>query len=154
MGVEALRDAPSLPLCATWESSSANSWLMHGEPRCLHPLQEVLAICGSKMHFIFLRLHSQQLCVPLRTFLRFAFEKVSCDGATRGDDIGSTRRWVWDSIPAERETLSCATAERRAQSQRPAVETYQHHPGAGVSALRPPFGRKMPRNGWGLGRSA
>jgi hypothetical protein len=65
---------------------------MHGEPRCLHPLQEVLVMRGSKIHFIFLRLHSQQLCVPLRTFLRFAFGNVSCDGAVRGDDIGSTLR--------------------------------------------------------------
>lgn len=45
----------------------------------------------SKIHFIFLRLHSQQLWVPLRTFLRFAFVKVSCDGAECGDKIESTR---------------------------------------------------------------
>jgi hypothetical protein len=90
--------------------SSTNSWLIQGEPRCLHPLQEELAIWGSKAHFIFLRLHSQQLWVPLRTFLRFV-KKASCDGAAR-DDIGS-RRWVRDCIPAAREMMSWGTVERR-----------------------------------------
>jgi len=53
-------------------SFSGNSWLIQGEPRRRHPLQEVLEMRGSNLHFIFRRLHSQQLWVPLRTFLRLA----------------------------------------------------------------------------------
>lgn len=49
---------------------AGNTWLTHLEPRRWQPLQMELVKSGSKVHFIFLRLHSQQLLVPFRT-LRF-----------------------------------------------------------------------------------
>jgi hypothetical protein len=44
---------------------------------------------GSNVHFIFLRLHSQQLCVPLRTFLRLTSDGTTRDVVARGEDIVS-----------------------------------------------------------------
>lgn len=57
---------------ATFEKSLENSWQIHWEPRRRQPLQEALAMRGSNLHFIFRRLHSQQLFVPFRTFPRLA----------------------------------------------------------------------------------
>lgn len=50
------------------EGWSGNSWLMHEDPRRMQPSQ--MAFEGAaKVHRILRRLHSQQLCVPFRTFL-------------------------------------------------------------------------------------
>lgn len=46
-------------------------WLLHSIPKRKHRVQTV-AVGLAKMHRFFLRLHSKQLNVPLRSFWRFA----------------------------------------------------------------------------------
>lgn len=45
---------------------------MHVDPRRLQ-LSQIVPVEGLKMHRTLRRLHSQQLRVPLRTFLRFVW---------------------------------------------------------------------------------
>lgn len=53
--------------------SSWYSWLRHLTQRLLHP-SHTGSVGEAKVHRIFRRLHSQQLCVPFRIFLRLGAE--------------------------------------------------------------------------------
>ena len=57
--------------------SSQCSWLIHAVPRRLQFLQMESSVVA-KMQRTLRRLHSQQLCVPLRTFLRLASGSSIC----------------------------------------------------------------------------
>lgn len=51
------------------DRASGNSWLIHGTRRRWQPMQVESSDDGN-MHLTFRRLHSQQECVPFRTFRR------------------------------------------------------------------------------------
>ena len=55
---------------STGHSSSGTSWPMHLVPRRWQVIH-VESAEEAKVHRTFLRLHSQQLCVPFRSLLRF-----------------------------------------------------------------------------------
>jgi hypothetical protein len=70
----------SFPGSECGDGCSESSWLTHGVFRRVQ-LSHTLCLAAEDMHRTLRRLHSQQLCVPLRTFLRFVF-------GTRSDMVG------------------------------------------------------------------
>jgi hypothetical protein len=67
------------------------TWLVHFVPRRWQVMQ-IAPSSDEKVHLTFLCLHSQQLCVPLRTFLRFG--AGSSEGATIWC-VGCRKLWPW-----------------------------------------------------------